>query len=108
MERKNSNQSKTIVLIHGLWMTSLSWENWVERYKARGFKVIAKNWPGMDRDVEALRRDTAPFDHVGVIEVVEHYAGIIGALDQPPIIMGHSFGGLVTQILLDRGFGSAG
>jgi pimeloyl-ACP methyl ester carboxylesterase len=98
----------TIVLIHGLWMTSLSWENWVKRYSDKGYRVIAKSWPGMDGDIEQLRRDPSGIAKVGVTEVVEQYEGIIRGLDSPPIVMGHSFGGLVTQILLDRGVGAAG
>jgi len=99
---------KNIVLIPGLWMTALSWEHWVERYSSRGHKVIAMNSPGMEGDVEQLRRDSSGFEHVGVGEVVDHYEKIIRGLDSPPIIMGHSFGGAVTQILLDHGVGSAG
>ncbi|HEX4338791.1 MAG TPA: alpha/beta fold hydrolase [Polyangiaceae bacterium] len=97
-----------IVLIPGLWLTALSWEKWVERYAASGHRVIAKSWPGMDGDIQALRRDPSAVANVGVIEVVEHYESIIRGLDSPPIIIGHSFGGLVTQILLDRGLGKAG
>ena len=98
----------TVVLINGLWMTALSWEHWVDRYTSRGFNVIARSWPGMDRDVEALRADTAAFDHLGLTEITDYYAEIIQGLDKPPIIMGHSFGGLITQLLLDRVLGAAG
>jgi hypothetical protein len=52
-----NTKSQTIVLIPGLWMTALSWEHWIERYVARGHHVIAKSWPGMDGDIEQLRRD---------------------------------------------------
>jgi pimeloyl-ACP methyl ester carboxylesterase len=99
---------ETIVLIHGLWMTALSWEHWVQRYEDRGLDVIARSWPGMDGDIDELRRNPSGIEHLGIEEIVDHYAGIIGELDSPPIIMGHSFGGAFTQILLDRGLGSAG
>ncbi len=98
----------TIVLIHGLWMTALSWEHWVDRYERRGYNVIARNWPGMDGGIDELRRDPSGIEHLGIEEIVDHYARLIGALDSPPIIMGHSFGGAFTQILLDRGLGAAG
>jgi pimeloyl-ACP methyl ester carboxylesterase len=105
----NATESRAnIVLIHGLWMTALSWEHWVERYSSRGHNVIAKSWPGMDIDIDELRRNPAGIEHLGIAEVVEHYEGIIRSLDKPPIIMGHSFGGLMAQILLDRGFGASG
>jgi len=103
-----SQQSTAIVLINGLWMTALSWENWIQRYSERGFRVIAKSWPGMDIDIKQLRRDPSPIATLGITEIVDHYEKIIRELDSPPIIMGHSFGGLMAQILLDRGLGAAG
>jgi len=104
-----ANESETtIVLIHGLWLTAHSWEHWVERYSSRGYRVIANSWPGMEGDIEELRRDTSKFDHLGIAEIVESYERTIRGLDRPPIIMGHSFGGLVTQVLLDHGLGAAG
>ena len=96
------------MLIHGLWMTPLSWEHWVERYSARGHEVLAPAWPGLDRDPQALREDPSGIEHLGVTEIVEHYEQVIGGLEQAPIIMGHSFGGLFTQLLLDHGHGVAG
>ena len=104
----NPTTPDTIVLIHGLWMTPLSWEHWVDRFSSRGYKVLAPAWPGMDGDIEELRRDPSAIAELGVTEIVDHYDAIIRKLDQPPIIMGHSFGGLFTQILLDRGLGAAG
>jgi alpha-beta hydrolase superfamily lysophospholipase len=98
----------TVVLIHGLWVTALSWEHWVERYEARGLNVIARDWPGMDGDIEDLRRDPSALADIGAADVIDHYAAIVEALPRPPIIMGHSFGGAFTQVLLDRGLGAAG
>jgi alpha-beta hydrolase superfamily lysophospholipase len=98
----------TILLIHGLWMTPLSWEHWVKYYSDKGYRVIASGWPGLDGDIEELRRDPSPIATLGVTDIVVHYDSIIRGLDRPPIIMGHSFGGLMTQILLDRGLGAAG
>lgn len=97
-----------IVVIHGLWMTPLSWENWTRRFEDAGQNVIAPAWPGMDAEIEELRRDTSRYERLGVMEITDHYDRIVRALDRPPIVMGHSFGGLITQILLDRGLGSAG
>lgn len=98
----------TIVLIHGLWMTSLSWENWIERYRNRGYNVIAPSWPGMDVDIAELRRDPSPIARLDAGEIVDHYDRIIRQLASPPIIMGHSFGGAFVQLLLGRGLGAAG
>ena len=99
----------TIVLIHGQWETPLSWREWKARFESRGHDVLAPGWPGVDdRDVEAIRRDASALEGLGIGEIAIHYETIIRRLDEPPMIMGHSFGGLVTQILLDRGLGSAG
>jgi pimeloyl-ACP methyl ester carboxylesterase len=101
-------RANPIVLIHGLWMTSLSWEKWIARYAAQGYSVIARSWPGMDVDIDELRRDPSSIATLGIGEIVDYYERIIRALDSPPLIIGHSFGGLITQILLDRGLGAAG
>ena len=98
----------TIVLINGLWMTALSWEHWARHYRDKGYCVIAANWPGMEGDIEQLRRDPSSFANLGLTDVVDHYEQIIGELETPPMIIGYGFGGLVTQILLDRGWGAAG
>jgi pimeloyl-ACP methyl ester carboxylesterase len=103
-----SERPNTIVLIHGLWMTPLSWEHWAERYTSRGYQVLTPAWPGMDRPVDELRRDPTPIARLTATEVIDHYDRIIRELERPPVIMGHSFGGAVTQVLLDRGLGAAG
>jgi pimeloyl-ACP methyl ester carboxylesterase len=102
------NSPNTIVLIHGLWVTPLSWEHRIERYSAKGYQVLAPAWPRMDRPIEELRTNPDLVAELGIEEIVDHYAEIIGALDAPPIIMGHSFGGTLTQLLLDRGCGAVG
>jgi alpha-beta hydrolase superfamily lysophospholipase len=98
----------TIVLIHGLWLTSRSWEHWVERYSDAGYRVLTPEWPGMDVDIDVLRRDPSALNGLGVGEVADHHARFLRTLDSAPILVGHSFGGLIVQILLDRGLGSAG
>jgi pimeloyl-ACP methyl ester carboxylesterase len=111
MARNNgSNQGApdTIVLIHGLWMTPRSWEKWIPRYESRGFRVLAPAYPGFEVEVEALRADPSPIAKLTVGEVADHYEAIIRGLDKPPILIGHSFGGTLTQLLLDRGVGAVG
>src|SRR5215211_6446392 len=98
----------TIVLIHGLWVTPRSWEHWIERYESRGYRVLAPAYPGLEVEVEALNEDPSPIEALTIPAVVEHLEGIVAALERPPIIMGHSGGGLFTQILLDHGYGAAG
>ena len=103
-----ASNADTIVLIHGLWLTPLCWEKWVDHYQSKGFNVLAPSWPGMEGEIEQVRHNTTPYERLGIKEIADHYERIIRELDRPPIIMGHSFGGLITQVLLDRGLGAAG
>jgi len=101
-------EADTVVLIHGLWMTPRCWEHWIPLYERRGYRVLAPAYPGLEVEVEALREDPSPIEAVTVPDTVEHLEGIISGLERPPILIGHSFGGALVQILLDRGFGAAG
>src|SRR3954466_9218541 len=97
-----------IVLIHGLWLTARSWEGWKERFEARGHDVLTPAWPRMEGEGEALPRARWVMTGLGIAEVLDHYERIIRRLGTPPVIMGHSTGGLLTELLLDRGLGAAG
>lgn len=100
--------SDTVVLVHGLWMTPRSWEHWIPYYEAHGYRVLTPGYPGFEIEVEALRENPQLIAELTVPETVDHLAGVIAGLDRPPIIIGHSFGGTLTQLLLARGLGSAG
>ncbi|MGQ4388425.1 alpha/beta hydrolase [Streptomyces sp. SAS_270] len=104
----HASSARTVVLIHGLWMTPRSWEKWIDHYQAQGHRVIAPAWPGLDAEVEEIRRDPSRIAGVGLGEVIARYEEVIRSLDEQPVIIGHSFGGAVTQVLLDRGLGRAG
>lgn len=97
-----------IVLIHGFWVTPHSWEHWVARYESQGHTVLAPAYPGLDAEVEALNADPSPLEALTVEAIVERLEAAIAPLQQPPILIGHSAGGVFTQLLLDRGFGAAG
>jgi pimeloyl-ACP methyl ester carboxylesterase len=100
--------SRTILLIHGLWVTPSSWEKFKRHFEAHGHDVLAPAWPGINGDVAAMRRDPSGLNGIGIAEVVAHYTRMIQSLPEPPILMGHSYGGLIVQLLLDRGLGAAG
>lgn len=101
--------TKTIVLIHGAWLNSRSWEKVKARYEARGFTVIAPDWPHDDRSPEALRTNPDPrLASLGQREIVAHYEAIVRALPEKPILIGHSLGGVFVQHLLAKGLGAAG
>jgi alpha-beta hydrolase superfamily lysophospholipase len=102
------NGTDTIVLIHGLWVTALIWEQWIARYRARGYRVLAPAWPGLDRGIAELRRDPSGIARLRVTDITAHYRHLIGGLSSPPALIGHCLGGLVVQTLLDGGVGAAG
>jgi pimeloyl-ACP methyl ester carboxylesterase len=102
-----SSDPKTVVLIHGLFLTRSSWDLWVERYSQRGFNAVALAWPGLDLTVEELRADPAPLAKLDIKTVLDHLDAVIRDMPTRPIIIGHSFGGLFAQLLAYRGLGSA-
>lgn len=90
-------------------MTPSSWDTWANRYRALGHDVIVPGWPGIDnRTPQEVRADPTPLEGLGIKKIVDHYDTIIRRLTAEPIIMGHSFGGIFMQMLLDRGLGIAG
>ncbi len=98
----------TIVLIHGFWVTPRSWEDWKARYEGRGYRVLTPAYPGFEVEVEALNADSTPIEELTVPAVIEQLESVVRELDAPPILMGHSAGGVFTQQLMDRGYGAAG
>ena len=97
-----------LMLIHGAWLSARSWENFAGYFEKRGFAVSTPEWPRKEGDVEELRADTEALEGLGVEEIVDHYEALIRALDEPAVLIGHSFGGLFVELLLDRGLGRAG
>ena len=89
-------------------MTPKSWDTWAERFRAQGHDVIVPGWPGIDdRSVEDIRSNPEALKGIGLKQIADNYERIIRALPAKPIIMGHSFGGVITQMLADRGLGVA-
>lgn len=96
------------MLIHGAWLSTNSWETFAEYFGERGFAASAQEWPRKHGDVEQLRRDAEALRGLGLTEIVDHHETLIRALDEPPVLVGHSYGGLIVELLLDRGLGRAG
>ena len=103
-------ESKTIVFIHGMYMTSLCWEQWTPFFQAKGYTCVPVAWPGRDQPVDTLRKKhpDPQLAKLTLGAVVEHVASAIQALPEKPILVGHSMGGLVVQLLLQRDLGAAG
>ncbi|MGH2492557.1 MAG: alpha/beta hydrolase [Candidatus Limnocylindria bacterium] len=100
---------RSVVFIHGAFMSADSWEPFTGRFAARGYTCFAPAWPFLDHATENLQRAPDPrFGMLGIGEIVDNYASIVREFADPPILVGHSFGGLFVQMLLDRGLGAAG
>jgi pimeloyl-ACP methyl ester carboxylesterase len=97
-----------LMLIHGAWLSSRSWENFTDYFEKRGFAVSAPEWPRKHGDVEELREHAEDVAGLGLDEIVDHHEALIRELDQAPVLIGHSYGGLIVELLLDRGLGRAG
>src|SRR2546421_3584060 len=97
-----------LMLIHGAWLSARSWEKYADYFGKRGFAVSAPEWPRKHGDVEEMRETAEASAGLGVQEIVDHYEQLIRELDQPPVLVGHSYGGLFVELLLDRGLGRAG
>lgn len=89
-----------VVFVHGLWLHADSWGAWVDRFREAGYAPVAPGWPGDSATVGETRKQPDRVAGHGIDDVVEHYAGVIRQLEAKPIVIGHSFGGLVVQRLL--------
>lgn len=96
------------VFIHGLWLHASSWQPWMDLFRESGYDPIAPGWPGEPATVEAAREDPDAVANLGIDDVTDHYAQIIKDLPAAPVLIGHSFGGLITEKLLGQGLGAAG
>jgi pimeloyl-ACP methyl ester carboxylesterase len=91
-----------VIFIHGLWLHKTSWGPWVDLFLEAGYAPLAPGWPGTSDTVQETRRDPAKVAGQGIDDVVAHYARIISGLDVLPVVIGHSFGGLIAQRLLGQ------
>ena len=104
----NDDNTKTpIVFVHGLWLHAESWNNWLEFFRGKGYEAVAASWPGDAQTTEATRRNANAVAGYGVAEIADHIAGQLKALKRKPILIGHSFGGLLVQNLLGRDLAAA-
>ena len=96
-----------VVFIHGLWLHASSWQPWQERFAEAGYETSAPGWPGDADTVEATRANPDSVANHGIDDVTNHYASFINGLPAPPILVGHSFGGLIAEKLLGMDCGTA-
>jgi len=98
---------RSAVFVHGLWLHATSWGPWLELFSEAGYAATAPGWPGTADTVEQTRRNPDQVAGKGIDDVVDHYARIISDLPAPPVVVGHSFGGLIAQRLLGQDLAAA-
>jgi pimeloyl-ACP methyl ester carboxylesterase len=91
-----------VVFIHGLWISNTAWQPWIEYFAARGHRAVAPAWPGEHPTVEQTRQNPSAQAGFGIDELTKHYADVLERFDTPPVVIGHSFGGLIAQKLLGQ------
>lgn len=96
-----------VVFVHGLWMHASSWGAWADKFRAAGYDPVAVDWPGDPATIEEARANPERLAGKSVQEIADHVARIIDGLPEKPLLVGHSFGGLMVQKLLDSGHGRA-
>jgi pimeloyl-ACP methyl ester carboxylesterase len=103
----NASGNQPVVFIHGLWLLASSWDAWAEKFQGEGYATVAVDWPGDAVSVADAKAGLDTLAGVGVQEITEHIAEVVRALDAKPIVIGHSFGGLLAQRIADLGLASA-
>ena len=99
----NATGRTPVVFIHGLWLLPSSWTRWAEVFEQAGYAPLMPGWPDDPDNVAEANANPDVFAHKTVGQVADHYAEVIAELDRKPVVIGHSFGGLLTQIIAGRG-----
>lgn len=106
VERANASGRTPIVFVHGLWLLPNSWERWSARFEEAGYAAVAPGWPDDPETVADAKANPSVFAHKSLGQIAGHLEAVIRRLQHKPAVIGHSFGGLLTQILAGRGLAS--
>jgi non-heme chloroperoxidase len=107
IEAANTSGKTPVVFIHGLWLLPSSWDNWVDFFEENGYAGVTPDWPDDPETVEVARAEPEVLAKKNLKQIADHTAEVIDRLDKKPVVMGHSTGGLLAQIIADRGLSAA-
>jgi pimeloyl-ACP methyl ester carboxylesterase len=102
-QRANSTGLTPVVFVHGLWLLPSSWDRWAKLFEEAGFTALTPGWPDDPEDVQEANEHPNVFAHKSIGQVADHFEEIVRVLKKKPVLIGHSFGGLLAQILAGRG-----
>ncbi len=103
IDRANSSGKQPVVFVHGLWLLPSSWDRWAKLYEAAGYTAVRPGWPDDPDTVEQAKEHPDVFARKSVGQIADHFEAVVKKLDRKPAVVGHSFGGLLAQILAGRG-----
>jgi non-heme chloroperoxidase len=103
VEQANTSGLTPVVFIHGLWLLPSSWDRWRTVFEEAGYVTLSPGWPDDPNTVDEANRHPEVFAHKSIGQIADHFGDVIGRLERKPALIGHSFGGLLTQILAGRG-----
>src|SRR5436189_4202866 len=107
VEHANASERTPVVFIHGLWLLPSSWERWADLFEGAGYAAVTPSWPDDPETVAEARANPEVFAGKTLGQVADHVADVIQALSKKPVVMGHSTGGLLAQMIADRGLSAA-
>jgi len=107
VERANASGLTPVAFVHGLWLLPSSWDRWMTMFEEAGFAALSPGWPDDPETVEEANAHPEVFAHKSVGQIADHVDGIVRRLDKKPVVIGHSFGGLLAQIIAGRGLAAA-
>ena len=107
IDEANATERTPVVFIHGLWLLPSSWDRWAALFEEAGYTALTPGWPDDPETVEEAKAHPEVFAHKTIRQVADHFADVIGQLKKKPAVIGHSFGGLLTQMLAGRGLSAA-
>jgi pimeloyl-ACP methyl ester carboxylesterase len=107
VERANATTATPVVFVHGLWLLPSSWDRWAELFERHGYVALTPGWPDDPETVAEAKEHPDSFAGKGIGEVADHFEQVIRRLERKPVVIGHSFGGLLTEILAGRGLAAA-
>jgi non-heme chloroperoxidase len=107
IERANAGERKPVVFVHGLWLLPSSWDRWATMFEEAGYAALTPGWPDDPETVADAKARPEVFAGKTIGQVADHFEAVIRRLSSKPAVVGHSFGGLLTEILADRGLAGA-